>query len=521
MSGSRLRPLLLVSIFAWSCDVTVGALPEGGAGADGVAGVSSGAAGHGGAVNEGGGAGRGGSAGFAAGAGAGGEAGDGQAGAGGEGGDPGDPATCTVRLRLPGEWVEDTTLEKRVDTEWAHFDRSNLQAAAWTYNGGWPRRTRFFFKPPLPALLGAPNVERAQIEFRAGSTSEGCYEAGGGHSRRDGSNATVWRRVLAAWSEPTLTWSTQPPVDPGTRLPPSESNFAPYTFDVTTYAREVYSGKSPHWGFAVELETEQPYRSVCFSSSDSPIVEQRPELVLQYADAPCCAPPLDGMLAWWSDDRSAVPAFGPELVVTGADRIAGRVGDALAILGDATHVYVDDPAALNRGTADFSIALWIRTLDSEGIKLILDKRSEATPLGLGYSLYLSGGVPILRLADTSSAEPCIPGATCQVDFSAGRNVADGQWHHLVVSVARQQENGLRFMIDGATVATHDPRLRSGSLDNPGKFTIGCRSETVSGCITGALDEVQIHGRALTETEGKAEFEAGVAGTCRPLQSSSE
>ncbi len=147
-------------------------------------------------------------------------------------------------------------------------------------------------------------------------------------------------------------------------------------------------------------------------------------------------------------------------------RVAGPVGKAIRI-HNASTVYIPNAPQLNVGTGDFSIALWIRTDGDSGVKRIFDKRIRSSTL-LGYHMYLWDGDLGFQLADGRGEIPKCKwdNATPQcTNFTSNAFVADGKWHHVVVTVDRDQVNGMKFYIDGSNVAQFDPTGRQGSLDN--------------------------------------------------------
>jgi concanavalin A-like lectin/glucanase superfamily protein len=124
----------------------------------------------------------------------------------------------------------------------------------------------------------------------------------------------------------------------------------------------------------------------------------------------------------------------------------------------------------------------------------------------GYGFYLHGtGQLGFQLADGSS----------WTGYGASTALADGQWHLVAVTVDRDDPYGGTFWADGVAVGTFDPTVRAASLDNTAPFRIGSRSSSVSGVFNGDIDEVEVVGRVLTETEIIQLYQAGNLGRCRP------
>ncbi|MEO0491347.1 MAG: LamG domain-containing protein, partial [Cyanobacteria bacterium J06659_2] len=79
-------------------------------------------------------------------------------------------------------------------------------------------------------------------------------------------------------------------------------------------------------------------------------------------------------------------------------------------------------------------------------------------------------------------------------------VADNQWHHVAVTVNRDEANGIRWYLDGSEVGTPaNPTGRSGSLDNPQPLVIGKRSDHSSspGFFSGEMADIKLFNTSLT------------------------
>ena len=187
---------------------------------------------------------------------------------------------------------------------------------------------------------------------------------------------------------------------------------------------------------------------------------------------------------------------------------AGEVDGALCFNGQN---YVDVPSygAINFATGNFSFDLWVRRNSAAGgIETLIDKRV-AVPQIRGYSLFLFNGQIGLQLADGTYAnylsQPTVP--------------ADGQWHHVAVTVIRGSSTGGRFYLDGVQAGpTFNPTNHPGSLSTAVPFRVGARSNlsagAASGGLNGCLDEVQAFSRVLSPNEVLAIFRAGHYGKCK-------
>ena len=98
-------------------------------------------------------------------------------------------------------------------------------------------------------------------------------------------------------------------------------------------------------------------------------------------------------------------------------------------------------------------------------------------------------------------------------------MADGDWHHIAVTVKRDSPTGGKFYVDGEPVpgpyGVFNPTNRPSSLTNNGALRPGSRSfSPPSGLYHGILDEVELFPRVLTPAEIQGIFQAGSNGKCK-------
>lgn len=240
-----------------------------------------------------------------------------------------------------------------------------------------------------------------------------------------------------------------------------------------------------------------------------------------YYCQPACVPPTVSMTAWWpldettgttAADIASFPTNGTHF--NGPTPVAGMVAGGLSFDGVNDYVEVADHPSLNFGQGDLSVDVWIKTSDKSGVKVILDKRVETSSSVQGYSLYLYNGMPGFQLADGPGSPVCStsPTSAC-TNYGSGAFVADGQWHHVAVTVGRTSPTGGRFYVDGVQVATFDPTVRPGSLTNANPLRLASRSSSISGLLRGVLDEVELFSRALLPAEVAALYQASSQGKC--------
>lgn len=252
----------------------------------------------------------------------------------------------------------------------------------------------------------------------------------------------------------------------------------------------------------------------------------------------CTAPPAN-MVAWWPLDEGSgattadIAGGNTGNLVNGPVWLTpGQVSNALGFDGVDDYVQAVNNAP-DFGTGDFSIDAWVRTNpNSVGAQTIVEKMDYTGGTRRGYRLSLSKpspsgthGVIQLFLADAS-----VKRSTCNADPSQTpctgyhtKNIPklfDGGWHHIAVTVDRDQANGIVFYLDGNPVSiagTTDPTIRTGSLSNSVLLRIGSSTHDLASNLrsfNGAIDEVELFDRVLEQPEIKAIFDAGTSGKCK-------
>ncbi|WP_222427419.1 LamG domain-containing protein, partial [Hyella patelloides] len=202
-------------------------------------------------------------------------------------------------------------------------------------------------------------------------------------------------------------------------------------------------------------------------------------------------------VAWWKLDNTtgttATDSAGTNdgNYINNPTPVNAVVDDGLSFDGVNDYVEVDDNDALDFGIGDFSLSTWINTTDVAGIDVILDKRVEQSGSVQGYVLYNLGGNLGFQLADGSGF----------TNYISDVSIADGDWHHVTVTVDRDNINGGEWYVDGELVDTFNPTGRQGSLSNSKPLRLGRRSDSSSpGYFNGSLDEVKLFDSALSSTD---------------------
>lgn len=253
---------------------------------------------------------------------------------------------------------------------------------------------------------------------------------------------------------------------------------------------------------------------VLFGSMVAPIAAQPPHPPA----GPCCWPPPctcscltppHHMVGWWTLDEAGPAFYDRVLGNTGtgfntAPLAGGINGGAVRFNGTNSVISVADGPAINFGTGDFSIDLWLRTsFNSTSVRSILDKRASGPR---GYHLFLYKGLLGLQLADSAGF----------TNYVSNLFVATGTWNHVAVTVSRTAHAGIQFYLNGTLGSvTGDPTLHPGSLSTTVPLTLGGRSSAFPGGFwRGDLDEIELFNRVLQPAEIAAIWKANAAGKCK-------
>lgn len=213
-----------------------------------------------------------------------------------------------------------------------------------------------------------------------------------------------------------------------------------------------------------------------------------------------CMPAPPGLLGWYRFDEAAGAraADHPNAAPASPLRLhASRHGSGrvLGALEPGRKGHAEGAADKNLGTEDFSIAVWLRLEPGgEYSSTVLDKRDMSFPVR-GYHMGFFGGGPVLQLADGG-----VHGGWYNYHSMIDTDLADGEWHHLVVTVQRASITGVRWYLDGRPAGkVGDPTGRQGSLDSARPLLVGLHASGGSR-FQGGIDELQLFNRVLPLAE---------------------
>ncbi|MFJ2396512.1 exo-alpha-sialidase [Streptomyces sp. NPDC087843] len=180
-------------------------------------------------------------------------------------------------------------------------------------------------------------------------------------------------------------------------------------------------------------------------------------------------------------------------VLGGAHETAGVLGGALEFDGADDAVRLPYQDRLPLGTKDFTASLWFRYTATTGEQPLLWMGGIGTTQPQVWMRAEPASDRITALITTRDGATAP--ATASVRVPGARN--DGQWHHLVLR--RDQGAGLlTLFVDGTSVSTPDVP-GSVSRNSPFGVHVGQRMDSRA-YFTGAIDEVRVYDRALSDTE---------------------
>ncbi|WP_330308671.1 MULTISPECIES: sialidase family protein [unclassified Streptomyces] len=179
------------------------------------------------------------------------------------------------------------------------------------------------------------------------------------------------------------------------------------------------------------------------------------------------------------------------VVLGGAQETDGVSGGALAFDGTDDAVRLPYQDRLPLGTKDFTASLWFRYTATTGEQPLLWMG------GIGTTqpqVWLRGEPASNRITGLITTRN---GAAAPTSASVRTSGAynDGQWHHLAL---RRGGGQLTLFVDGTTVSAADVP-GSVSRNSPFGVHIGQRLDSRA-YFTGAIDEVRVYDRALSDEE---------------------
>jgi RHS repeat-associated protein len=171
---------------------------------------------------------------------------------------------------------------------------------------------------------------------------------------------------------------------------------------------------------------------------------------------------------------------------SGIESVEGRLGKAVYFDGTGGPLSCEDDAALELGSGDFTLELWVMPESITGTSVLASKWDEATD-ARSWRLSLVAGVPAFDLSTdgTSSTVNTLTGTGA---------IAVDEWAQIV---ATRSAGTVKLSVDGVQVAT---------MTDPGAVYDGAADVVVGAGLTGAVDELRLSSsdRVAAATVGNTE-----------------
>jgi hypothetical protein len=221
------------------------------------------------------------------------------------------------------------------------------------------------------------------------------------------------------------------------------------------------------------------------------------------------------IMAWFPfDETSGNIAYnmnGPVdgYLKNGPQHEPGKVDYALKLDGYNDYVEVAHHSRVDFGMGDFTFEAWVKTSDSYG-NIVSKRYYHNSP---GYLFMVYAGTLLLQMTDDINGWFNYIDPRYRIPGAVYPRVDDNQWHHVAVTVDRDNSQGGKMFIDGVVVYTFNPTNRQGSLDTDANLWIG--QEGGGGqYFYGLIDELSLYNKALGKNKIIKIYQAGAEGKCK-------
>ena len=226
----------------------------------------------------------------------------------------------------------------------------------------------------------------------------------------------------------------------------------------------------------------------------------------------CITPPAN-MTLWLPMDEAAGGianniaggnnGFHNALAIPGAPGMVSAAANYSAPAGTFTRV--PTYAGIQPGVGDFSIDAWVNPSNVQFNQFIAEKAivAGATYRGYGFGMFPGGNV-FARFGN-GGAPMTIPSAA---------NLPSNTWSHLVVTVRRNDPQGIKFYVNGNLITqTSSVPINGFNLNNTNSLHVAAAG-SLSNFFSGRIDEVEFFKRSLTALEASNLYTAGASGKCK-------
>ena len=225
----------------------------------------------------------------------------------------------------------------------------------------------------------------------------------------------------------------------------------------------------------------------------------------QDATSPSCTPKPSGLVAWWRAEGDLRDSAGAHHGA-GQGQVTfegGEVGQAFRFDG-ASYLDIKETPAIDFGSGDFTIAVWVRFATLTDEVTIFQKSIGIYPDDRTYGLEAFPDSYRIVIRQTTGNEN---------DLYASVTPAVGVFEHVV---AVRSADTLRLYRNGAQIGEQS-NGRAIDTGSGGFARIGSLAAEAPAAwqryVNGNLDELSLFNRALTPVEIEKVFQAGGAGMC--------
>ncbi len=224
---------------------------------------------------------------------------------------------------------------------------------------------------------------------------------------------------------------------------------------------------------------------------------------------PGCMPPPQGLSGWWPGDGNTedIVAHRTAVLMGNATTGPGLVDKAFLLHGNGDYIEVPDDPALNFGTGDFTVDLWVNFGDLMGEQVLMEKWIQAD----GQEHLISQGWTLTKLNNQALLLAMSDGIGGEWGVSSSElNIQPNTWY--LFSATRQGVTITLYM-DGEVIAAAE--IEPINLDAPTSLKFGRREGGQGFYLNGRIDELEVYnGTALSEEQVLEMYSVGRLGKCK-------
>jgi hypothetical protein len=228
------------------------------------------------------------------------------------------------------------------------------------------------------------------------------------------------------------------------------------------------------------------------------------------AQAPAsCLPAPSGLVAYWPAEGNAndIVAGHDGILRNGVTFVPGRIGQAFGFDGIDDFIEVLDEEPFDFGAGPFSVSVWVKTAAGRGFNEHVFSKGNLWTGDDDYVLWVeNAGGP-------GPGQVGLQWANVYTDLSTTR-VDDDTWHHVAVTESGPCAGCVKMYVDGVLQGSFDGMVLGNSVD---PFIIGATYSWGLWPYKGAIDELAVFDRALSDEEVQSLFVSGSIGPCNTVR----